>query len=328
MTVAKIKKSGSAASRSAARKCSGDLLPTERRGLGQSPILIKKIAMDYLYITIGALLLGFAIIAFWQPHSLVTGGVSGLAIIIYYYTESAGFTIPIPIWLTNLVLNVPLFIIGFRVMPREYFWRSLYGYLALTAALFALQFVRPIPSDMLTSAIFGGVVGGLGISFILRARATTGGSTLITAIIHRWIVPHVSMAKILFFVDSTIVLLGLLVFGPIYAMYAVIAVFVSTKVTDAVIEGLSFSKAAFIITQKSDEISGKILKDMDRGVTEISSRGSFTKQDQPMLLCVVPVKEIVSLKQLVYSIDEKAFVIVTDVREVLGEGFKPGKDSL
>jgi len=286
----------------------------------------KKVAIDYIYITIGVLLLGFAIIAFWRPHNLVTGGISGLAIIIFHYTSEAGFNIPIPIWLSNLVLNVPLFAIGYKVVPRDYFFRSLYGYLALTAALYALMFVPEVPSDLLTSAIFGGVVGGVGISFILRARATTGGSTLITAILQRWALPHVSMAKILFFVDSAIVLAGLLVFGPIYAMYAVIAVFVTTKVTDAVIEGLTFSKATFIITQQSDIIADKILQDMDRGVTEISSRGRYTKQEQTMLLCVVPVKEIVTLKQLVYSVDEKAFVIVTDVREVLGEGFKAGKD--
>ena len=281
----------------------------------------KKVVIDYLYITTGVLLLGFAIIAFWRPHNLVTGGISGLAIIIFYYTAELGFGIPIPIWASNLVLNIPLFIIGFKVVPRDYFYRSLYGYLALTAALYGMWFLPEIPSDLLTSAVFGGVVGGVGISFILRARATTGGSTLITAILHRWAFPHVSMAKILFFVDSTIVLAGLLVFGPIFAMYAVIAVFVTTKVTDAVIEGLTFSKAAFIISQKSDEIAEKITTDMERGVTEVFCRGRYSKQEQTMLLCVVPVKEIVTLKQLVYSIDEKAFVIVTDVREVLGEGF-------
>ena len=288
--------------------------------------MTKRVLIDYIYITVGVFMLGFAIIAFWQPHHLVTGGISGLAIIIFYYTENIGLTIPIPVWLSNLVLNVPLFIIGFKVMPREYFWRSLYGYLTLTGALYVLLIVPVVPSDMLTASIFGAVVGGVGISFILRARATTGGSTLITAILHRWLFPHVSIARILFFVDSSIVLIGLLVFGPINAMYAVIAVFVVSKVTDMVIEGISVSKAAFIISQRSDDISDKILTEMNRGVTEIASRGRFTKKDQPMLLCVVSVKEIVPLKQLVYEVDEKAFVIVTDVREVLGEGFKSGKE--
>ena len=284
----------------------------------------RKTLIDYVFITIGTLLLGVAVIAFWRPHNLVTGGISGLAIIIFYYTAGTGFSIPI--WLSNLVLNIPLFIVGYKVVPRDYFFRSLYGYLILTVSLYALMFVPEVPSDLLTSAVFGGVVCGIGVSFILRARATTGGSTLITAILHRWALPHVSMAKILFFVDSSIVLIGFLVFGPIYAMYAVIAVFVTTKVTDAVIEGLTFSKAAFIITKESDIVADRIMHEMERGVTEISSRGRYTKQEQAMLLCVVPVKEIVTLKQLVYSVDDKAFVIVTDVREVLGEGFQAGKD--
>jgi len=282
----------------------------------------KKILIDYLYATLGTFLLGFAIIAFWQPHNMVTGGISGLAIIIFYYTESAGFQIPIPIWLSNLVLNLPLFIIGFKVMPREYFVRSIYGYIMLTVSLYVLRYVPQIPSDLLMSSIFGGVVAGVGISFVLRARATTGGSTLIATVLHRWAFKHVSMARILFFIDSSIILIGLLVFGPITAMYAVVAVFVSTKVTDAAIEGLSFSKAAFIISQKSDAIADGITKDLNRGVTEMPSRGRYSKQNQTMLLCVVPAKEIVNLKQLVHDIDKNAFVIVTDVREVLGEGFK------
>ena len=284
----------------------------------------RKILIDYLYAALGTFLLGFAIIAFWQPHHLVTGGISGLAIIIFYYSESIGLPIPIPIWLSNLVLNLPLFIIGFKVMPKEYFVRSIFGYVMLTVSLYVLQlpFVPEIPSDLLMSSIFGGVVAGIGISFVIRARATTGGSTLIAAILQRWALKHMSMARILFFVDSSIILIGLLVFGPIAAMYAVVAVFVSTKVTDAAIEGLSFSKAAFIISKESDAIADGITKELNRGVTEMPSRGRYSKQDQTMLLCVVPAKEIVNLKQLVHDIDKNAFVIVTDVREVLGEGFK------
>ena len=281
----------------------------------------RKVLVDYLFVTLGTFLLALAVIIFWQPHDLVTGGISGLAIIIHSYTS-------IPISVTNLVFNLPLFIIGFKVMPREYFVRSIYGYLMLTFSFFVLEqdFIPIIDSDILMSSVFGGVVAGIGIGFVLRARATTGGSTLIAAILHRWALRHISMAKILFCVDSTIILTGLLVFGPNAAMYAVVAVFVSTKVTDAVLEGLSFSKAAFIISQEADAIADGITRDMNRGVTEMPSRGRYSKQAQTMLLCVVPAKEIVPLKQLVYNLDKKAFVIVTDVREVLGEGFKAGQD--
>lgn len=285
----------------------------------------KKVLLDYLFITIGTTLLAFSVIVFWQPHNLVTGGISGLAIIIFYYTESAGlFQLPIPIWATNLVLNLPLFAIGYKMIPREYLVRSVYGYMVLTAALFVLQFLPAFPSDLLTSTVFGGVIAGIGIGFVFRARATTGGTTLIATILHKWALPHVSMAKILFCVDSSIILVGLVMFGPIYTMYAVIAVFFVAKVTDMTIEGLNFSKGAFIISNEADAIAEGITTTLNRGVTELPSRGRYSKKDQTTLLCVMPAKELVNLKQLVHSIDPKAFVIVTDVREVLGEGFKPG----
>jgi len=288
--------------------------------------LNKKTVLDYLYITIGTFMLGFSIITFWQPHNIVTGGISGLAIIIFYYTESAGFQVTIPIWVSNLVLNLPLFLIGFKTIPKEYLVRSAYGYIALTASLYIFYHVPDFPSDLVTASVFGGVIGGVGIGLVFRSRATTGGTTLIAAILHKWAFKHISMAKILFCVDSTIIIVGLVMFGPVFTMYAIITVFVITKVTDFTIEGLAFSKAAFIISKDSDAIAECITTELDRGVTELPSRGRFSKQEQMMLLCVVSAKEIVSLKELVYAKDPKAFVIVTDVREVLGEGFKLEQD--
>jgi len=283
----------------------------------------KSKIIDYILITLGCFMLSYVVIAFWAPKYLVTGGISGLGIIIMNYTETAGFVFPIPIWLTNLVLNMPLFAIGYKIMDRTYFVRSAYGYLMMTIALYVLQFAPTIPSDMMLASLFGGVIAGVGIALIFRAKATSGGSTLIATILNKWAFPHYSIARILFVVDSCIILLGMAMFGPISTMYAVIAVFVCSKVTDAVLEGFSFAKAAFIISKKSEEIAQKILSDINRGLTELPSRGMYTKNNQPMLLCVVSAKELVELKQLVYSIDKSAFVIVADVREVLGEGFTP-----
>jgi len=295
---------------------------------GNSVKISKQLIIDYFLITIGVALLAFAIMVFWQPHSLVTGGISGLAIIIFYYTEGAGFNIPVPIWLTTLVLNLPLFAIGFKVVPREYLVRSIYGYMMLVLWTLIFELVPPVHTDVLMAALSGGVIAGIGVGLVFRTRATTGGSTLVAIMLHRWIFRHYSVAKILFVVDAVVIMVGLYMFGANTTMYAILAVFVSAKLTGAVIEGLSFSKAAFIISNESDAISEKIMTEINRGVTKISSRGGFTKTEQNLLLCVVPAKEIVILKQLVYFMDERAFVIVTDVREVLGEGFKPGQDSL
>lgn len=270
-------------------------------------------------------MLSYAVISFWAPQNLVTGGISGLGIIIMYYTETAGFQFPIPIWLTNLVLNMPLFAIGYKIMDKTYFVRSVYGYLVMTVSFYILQFFPPVPGDLMLSSLYGGVVAGIGIALVFRAKATTGGSTLIAAIVQKWALPQVSTAKILFVTDTIIIMAGLAFFGPIATMYAVIAIFVSTKVADTVLEGLSFAKAAFIISKDADAIAQKILTELSRGATEISSRGMFTKQPQPMLMCVISARELVALKQLVYEIDDRAFVIVADVREVLGEGFTEAK---
>ena len=289
---------------------------------------INKKFLEYFLITLGTCLLSFSIIVFWAPHNLITGGLSGLAIIIFYYSESMGLQVPIPIWLSNLVLNLPLFALGFKIVPRDYFVRSIYGYAMLTLSLYVFQFLPPFPSDLLMASIFGAVIGGIGVGLVFRSRATTGGTTLIATIIHKWALPHISMAKILFCVDSTIIVIGFVMFGPIATMYAIITVFILMKVTDMAIEGLTVSKAAFIISKEADEIAEGINKKLNRGVTELPSRGRYLKQDGTLLLCVVPAKEIVNLKQFVYAIDEKAFVIVTDVREVLGEGFKAGHDTI
>jgi len=286
----------------------------------------RQILRDYLLITVGVVLLSYAVIAFWQPFGMVTGGVSGLAIIIAHYTADTGFQVPI--WLTTLVLNIPLFLIGYRIIPRKYFIRSIYAYLCMVLVLFVVE-LMPVPElDVLLASLAGGVIAGLGVGLVLRAMATTGGSTLAADIIKRKFLRHMPVGKIIFAVDAVIISTGFVAFGSISTMYAVIAVFVCARITDTILEGLSFSKAAFIISKEADTIASTILKEMNRGCTALDSRGMFTKNTQSMLICVVSAKEIVNLKQVVYSLDERAFVIVTDVREVLGEGFKQGLEGV
>ena len=288
--------------------------------------MYRRQIKDYAMIAIGDFLLAYAIIAFWVPQYLVTGGVSGIAIIVAYYSINAGFLIPV--WFTILALNIPLFIIGFKTLKKGAIPRTLFGSLFLNVALFLAQFMPIPPTDLLTGAIFGGVVSGIGVGLVFRASGATGGTTLAAAILKARLFRQFSVAKILFVLDTMILLTGLLIFGPVATMYAVMALFVSTKVTDTVIEGFTFSRAAFIISKQSDGIAAAILTNLDRGVTQLSSRGMFTREEQPMLMCVVTSKEIVQLKELVYTKDPKAFMIVTDVHEVLGEGFKEASESL
>ena len=170
------------------------------------------------------------------------------------------------------------------------------------------------------SAVYGGVIQGIGIGLVFLGQGTTGGTDMMAAIIQKRL-PHYSIAQILQIIDGLVIVVGIYVFGIQRALYAIIAVFLVTKVSDGIIEGLKFSKAAYIITEKPEEISRMIMEDIDRGVTGISARGMYSGVEKLMLFCVVSKKEIVKLKEKIHEIDPGAFVIVSDAREVHGQGF-------
>ena len=276
---------------------------------------MTKILKDACFLTAGCLIMAYSIIAFWSPHNIVTGGVSGLGIIIEY-------TWGIPIWLTNIVLNIPLFLLGFKTMGRGFFIKSAITMALFTASLYVVDFLPLIEADRLISTIFGGVLAGIGMGLVFTAMSSTGGTTLAASIIKHVLAKHWSIGKILFFIEGLIILTGVFVFGPVMAMYAIVAIFVCTKVTDAILEGMSYAKAAFIISDHTEKIAAQIIEKMDRGATELMGRGMYTKNAKNVLLCVVSAKELVNLKALVHSQDPQAFVIVTDIKEVLGEGFR------
>jgi len=281
----------------------------------------KKYIKDYTLIIIGDFLLAYAIVAFFQPYNMVTGGISGLAIIVAYY--STQWWVEIPVWVSNLAFNIPLFILGGIILKGESIIKSAFAAVFLSAALFIVQFIPPVPGDIVLSTIFGGVIAGFGVGLVLKAMATTGGTTLAGAILHKTFFKHISVARLIFACDAIVIVIGLLVFGPAATMYAIAAIYVCTKVMEATMEGMHFAKAAFIISEKSETIAQHVLANLNRGATELKGRGMYTKQDKNVLICVVSTKESVRLKELVSEIDASAFVIMTDVREVLGEGFKP-----
>jgi len=281
----------------------------------------RRYLKDYLIIILGDTLLAYAVVAFFQPHNMVTGGVTGLAVVIADYSARLGWEVPM--WLTVLTFNIPLFIIGGFVLKGESIIKSAFGALFLSVAFYFVPYF-PVPAnDIMLSTIFGGVVAGVGVGLVLRALATTGGSTLAGAILHNTLFKHISVAKIIFVLDALIVIIGWVVFGPMAAMYAIASIYIATKVTEVVLEGMHFAKAAFIISDKSEVIADHVTANLGRGATELKGRGMYTKQNKNVLICVVNSKEMIILKQLVSEIDAAAFVIVADVREVLGEGFKP-----
>lgn len=279
----------------------------------------RTIIKEYLMIAIGTALIAFSVASIYDPSGFVTGGFSGLAIIVKRLTE--GF-IPggIPLAVTNLILNIPVFLIAIRLKGWSYIVKTLFGTVMLSFWLGVLPVIPIAEGDFLLTALYGGIVMGAGIGLVFLSQATTGGTDLIAAIIqHFW--RHYSIADIMQVIDAFIVLAGAYLFGIQMVLYAVISIYLVSKVSDGIIEGLKFSKAAFIITCKPDEVSKILMDDLSRGVTGLSAKGMYSGQKKNMLFCVVSRKEIVRLKELTLSLDPDAFVIVTDVREVLGEGF-------
>ncbi|MHB8132162.1 MAG: YitT family protein, partial [Mobilitalea sp.] len=174
--------------------------------------------------------------------------------------------------------------------------------------------------DYLLASILGGAIGGVGMGMVFSVQASTGGTDLLATLIHHHN-RHISIPQILIFIDGVIILLGAVVFGLGNALYATIAVFITAKISDSILEGLKFAKMAYIISDDYAQIAAAIMHHMDRGVTGVSATGMYSSKDRKMLFCVVSKKEIVRIIEIAQKIDPKSFVIVSDVREVMGEGF-------
>ena len=280
---------------------------------------IRTLIRNYLLIIIGTALVAFATASVLEPASLVTGGFSGIAIIVKQYT---GHLIPggVPLSVTNLVLNIPVFLIAIRLKGLRYLIHTLFATVMLSFWLSVLPVVPLAGDDLLLASLYGGILMGAGIGLVFVTGATTGGTDLIAALVQHFL-RHYSISNILWVIDTAVVLVGVYLYGIQITLYAIIAIYLTSKISDGIIDGLKFSKAAFIITEKPEALAALVMEELGRGVTGISATGMYSGDSKNMLLCVVSKKEIVRLKELAKSCDPNAFVIVTDVREVLGEGF-------
>ena len=279
----------------------------------------KPLWLEYLMIIVGTGLMSLAINSVFDASGMVTGGFSGIAIIIKAWTKGL-VNGGIPLWVTNCVLNIPLFFIAWRVKGFSFIKKAILGEISLSVWLAIQPVFHLAGDDLLLAALYGGVIQGVGIGLVFLGGGTTGGTDMMAAIIQKFL-QHYSISQIMQIIDGAVVVVGMYVFGIHKALYAIIAVYLVTKVSDGLIEGLKFSKAVYIITEKPEEIAGMIMEDLDRGATGINVKGMYSGQDKLMLFVVVNKKEIVMLKEKVDEIDPQAFVIVTDAREVHGEGF-------
>ncbi|MDQ0298268.1 uncharacterized membrane-anchored protein YitT (DUF2179 family) [Salibacterium salarium] len=270
--------------------------------------------LNTILILAGSSILAVSYNLFLLPNRIASGGLSGFATIVY---EVTGIEPAITLW----SLNIPVFIAGILLLGGwKYGGKTLAGTLFVPLVIYLTRNIDPAVSDPLLASLFGGIGVGIGLGLVFRAYASTGGTDLIAQIIHKY--TGVSLGACVFIMDGLIVLTSAFVFSLEYALYALIALFVTGKTIDVVQTGVGYAKVALIITRQEKDVQDAILHQVDRGVTRLSGEGGYTQDPRPVLMCVVQQNEVTKLKQLVQTTDEEAFVIVTNATEVLGKGFK------
>lgn len=274
---------------------------------------------DILFMLIGTLMMAVSVNMVYDPLGMVTGGVTGVGIVIKHLTRG-WMEGGIPVWLTNTICNVPLFLAAVVVLGKRFLGKTLFATVSMTVFLYLLPVTPLFSEDYLLASVFGGVLAGAGIGLVLAASATTGGTDMLCALIHKRL-KHYSVPQLLIVVDGLIVLSGVAVFGINESLYAAIAIFITAKMSDGILEGLKFSKMAHIISDQAEEIAQDIMEQLDRGVTSLHATGMYSGKEKKVLLCAVSKKEIAGVLDIVHRHDRRAFVIVSDAKEIMGEGF-------
>lgn len=275
---------------------------------------LRRELIDYAGIFLGTNMAALALVWFLIPNRIAAGGVSGLAIISYHLWQW-------PVGLVIFFFNIPLFLACLRFFGPRYGAKSFFGALMLSVAvIYWERLVQPLTMDPLLASLYGGLLGGLGMGIAFRYRGSTGGTDLAARIL-AYLTPF-SVGYGLMLIDGLVILLAGLAFRtPEIMLYAIIALAVTGKTIDLVMEGFNYSKGALIISDHAEIIAGRVLKELGRGVTGLSGRGLYSGRGKEILFCVVGRGETARLKELVRSEDPEAFVVITNVHEVLGEGF-------
>lgn len=275
--------------------------------------------MTYLLLTAGTFFMAVGINVIYEPLSMVTGGFSGIGILVKKLTQTARWS-GIPVGMTTLLLNIPLFIWGYSQKGKVFVKKTVYAASCFSFFLLIIPTFDIVKQDYLMAALVGGLLNGTGIGLVFSQGASTGGSDLLSVLTAK-ILPGLSASERLILIDTLIVAAGVFIFGLEIGLYAVVAVFVTGKVSNAILDGLKFAKIAYIISDHPEEISEHILRELGRGLTGLEGQGMYSEKHKMVLMCVVSKKEAVLLKDIVKNADNEAFLILSEAKEVLGEGF-------
>lgn len=280
---------------------------------------MKRELLKYLLAVIGGILVGIATGWILLPLKLSTGGFGGLATLIYYLFN-------IPAGWVSLGLNIPLYLIAIKVFGFRYSFRTLLSMISVSVAIELSEMWGPLTNDMILASIFGGLLVGIGIALTVTGECTTGGTDLVAKLIQSKR-KYLNMGEILLVIDGLIIAVSAFTFESIeVALYSGIAVFVMTKIMDLILDGGNYAKAILIVSEKTEEISKYITDDLGLGATLLEGKGAYSHSDKKVLLCVTNKREIPKIKDGIYDIDNKSFVIITTVTEAIGEGWKSIKE--
>jgi uncharacterized membrane-anchored protein YitT (DUF2179 family) len=288
--------------------------------VSKEKLFSKKWFYSYSLILIGSFIMAAGFVLFISPYRLVPGGVYGIGIVLYHLTEGL-----IPVGLTGLVFNIPLTIIGIRLLGPRFGVKTVVGFIMASVFIDGLTYFwgnQPLVEDeALLSSIFGGILIGFGLGLIFKAKASSGGSSIMAMIAAKY--TRLPVGQTLIVIDSVIVIFGLVAFGrwdiPLYSW---IVIFITGKVVDITMDGISYEKTLFIISDKYQEISDKIINDLKRGGTYIEGKGMYNNAEKKIIFVNVSRREFSILTEYVHEIDPRAFLTVIEASEILGEGFK------
>jgi uncharacterized membrane-anchored protein YitT (DUF2179 family) len=274
---------------------------------------ILKYLKEYSIITLGCFFYAISINYFFISNHLAEGGVAGICLILYYLFK-------LPVGVMYFVINIPLLIIGWRLVGRDFLFKTLYGTSCLSFLITLTQNWKGPSSDIMLGSIYGGVLIGIGLGLIFMVNGSTGGTDIIARILNRYF--DIPMGRTMLFLDIVILGVATIFFGKEIVMYTLISMAIVSKAIDYFQDGYTKSKGITIISTKSEEIKSKIMDKIGRGTTIIKGKGGYTGKEIDLLFCVVSKFEVTKVKNIVKEIDAFAFLTISDVSEVLGEGFK------
>ncbi len=293
----------------------------------------KKWFINYFLLLLGSFIMAVGYVFFISPNKIVPGGVYGISIVIHYITKGALSFFPngFPIGLMGLILNIPLTIIGIKILGPRFGVKTIIGFVLTSVFIDWLTYLwgeEPlVKDDILLSCIFGGLLIGLGLGLIFKSKATSGGSDIVAMIFAKY--TKLPLGQLIIYIDSVVVLFGLIIFKDWKVpLYSLIVIFITGKVVDIVLEGMSYEKTLFIISDKYKEIGDKITNNLNRSGTLLSGKGIYKGSKKNIIFTVVNRRELALLENYINNIDPNAFLTVVNANEILGNGFKSLKGKI